>query len=1279
MRFLASGPSIPDGLLVARDEGRVIFFCGAGVSRARAALPGFFGLARQVLNTLEANVQTPTRKLLEVAERVEQEAGVGGLVPADRVFGLLERDFEVRDIQAAVAKALVPPSPPDVSAHRTLLDLATGPDGKVRLVTTNFDLLFEAADVTLKSASPPHLPDPRRHHDLEGITHLHGSVTENYSGAADDGFVLSSSEFGRAYVSDGWATKFIAALIERYVVVFVGYTADDPPVQYLLEALNRDAGSKGSIYAFQGGTSTDAESRWRHKGVRPIAYDAMADHASLWDTLSAWASRARNPEAWYQNVIDMAVRGPEALLPHERGQVMHVIGTVDGARRFASAVAIPPADWLCVLDPAVRFSKPRRVSTATEEGPSVDPFDSYGLDSDLRPAPIGADDYRSKRPIPCEAQNPLALTRLDRQDPGQNGLPAISGHWATNVPLLPDRLHQIGVWIAKVAHQPAAVWWAAGRRGLHPTIQRLIQLELDRTGKSSPPEIRRAWRLLFEAWESKQDEANTPWFQLRASIAHDGWSPAAVRRLAQVHRPYLTVDRPFFRAPKPPPVQADIALHDVITLDVEYPRIDIDVEIPDSVVVGVTREFRANVECAVALENETGVYALRQFAPIKPDPELAGNTTLRDMGISACVLFYASLFTRLAALNPGAARQEYDSWWIEDDTVFARLRIWAAADERILSAPEAGRLLSTLPDTTFWGGEHQRDLLLALQKRWETLPLDAIRIIEQRLLARPPSNNLEEPADDARHRAWISLNRIHWLRDQGCRFNFDVDAETTRLRADAPTWQPAYAASAARSMESQSGYVRTETEYNELLLTPIADLLKRATELSGRNHENFVQTDPFAGLTAARPVRAFIALVYSAKHQDFPTRAWATFLAPDVRANDKPRLACAIALRLSRLPTKTIGDLAYAISGWLEKASATLASSCPDALEAVWYALISALGESSEATESGVVRKENSDPDWVTEALNAPVGKLAQVLMHDSRLTGLKINQGLPPSWLRSVEQLFSLAGPARQHALSIFAHNLNWLYAIDPEWTLKHLVDPLDTEASDQGAIWAGYFWGGRTPARPLYGRLKASMMGLIERHAVTRHDHIGFLAVMLLSGWQRLNNPAAPKLVSDSEMRDALLNGGDEFRAQAVWYLQRWIASEQQEDGDWVQLLPELLRDVWPRHKSAKSPRTSARLCDLAFSNLQMFPRIAEIVTELVSRVSDQHLLLSHLQDDNSAIVSSYPKQTLSLLSAILPDDVSKWPYGIEKILSRLAQADPSLLKDDRLIELNAKWNSR
>jgi NAD-dependent SIR2 family protein deacetylase len=193
MRFLGGGPSIPDELLIARDEGRAVFFCGAGVSRARAGLFDFFGLAQRVIDTLGVMTDSPAWKIVEEAREIESRTGVSGLISADRVFGLLERDFLTRDIEAAVAKALKPSPAADLSAHRMMLDLARDPYEKVRLVTTNFDRLFEASDSTLKSWQPPRLPDPQRYEEFEGVIHLHGRVNEGYTGADGDGFVLSSS------------------------------------------------------------------------------------------------------------------------------------------------------------------------------------------------------------------------------------------------------------------------------------------------------------------------------------------------------------------------------------------------------------------------------------------------------------------------------------------------------------------------------------------------------------------------------------------------------------------------------------------------------------------------------------------------------------------------------------------------------------------------------------------------------------------------------------------------------------------------------------------------------------------------------------------------------------------------------------------------------------------------------------------------------------------------------------------------------------------------------
>jgi hypothetical protein len=103
MRFTADGPSIPDELLVSRDAGDVIFFCGAGVSQANANLPNFEGLGREVIRLLGAAQDSPARRLLDKALDMGRMAGVGGLLATDRIFGLLEREFEVADVRGAVS------------------------------------------------------------------------------------------------------------------------------------------------------------------------------------------------------------------------------------------------------------------------------------------------------------------------------------------------------------------------------------------------------------------------------------------------------------------------------------------------------------------------------------------------------------------------------------------------------------------------------------------------------------------------------------------------------------------------------------------------------------------------------------------------------------------------------------------------------------------------------------------------------------------------------------------------------------------------------------------------------------------------------------------------------------------------------------------------------------------------------------------------------------------------------------------------------------------------
>jgi hypothetical protein len=171
-----------------------------------------------------------------------------------------------------------------------------------------------------------------------------------------------------------------------------------------------------------------------------------------------------------------------------------------------------------------------------------------------------------------------------------------------------------------------------------------------------------------------------------------------------------------------------------------------------------------------------------------------------------------------------------------------------------------------------------------------------------------------------------------------------------------------------------------------------------------------------------------------------------------------------------------------------------------------------------------------------------------------------------------------------------------------------------------------------------------------------------------------------ARERLVSNQEMRALLLNVEDEFRTRILWQIERW-STEKDDDASrerWAAQLPEFLR-IWPRQISAKSPNSSARLCELAFSSGDRFPVIAELVLPLLSQIDRDHLSLPGLRRSGNSVVDRHPSQALALLHAVLPDNALAWPHGIDAVLQRIGAADPSLNTDERLIALKRRWDAR
>jgi hypothetical protein len=58
MQLIQNGPDVPERLLQAHEEGRVVFFCEAGISYL-AGLPGFKGLVTRVRDALGLTFSPP--------------------------------------------------------------------------------------------------------------------------------------------------------------------------------------------------------------------------------------------------------------------------------------------------------------------------------------------------------------------------------------------------------------------------------------------------------------------------------------------------------------------------------------------------------------------------------------------------------------------------------------------------------------------------------------------------------------------------------------------------------------------------------------------------------------------------------------------------------------------------------------------------------------------------------------------------------------------------------------------------------------------------------------------------------------------------------------------------------------------------------------------------------------------------------------------------------------------------------------------------------------------
>lgn len=211
----------PNEIIRALNEDSLVVFAGAGVSmKEPTKLPDFNGLVENV--GVLCGIPFDSEKC-EPDEFLGDRARDGVAVH--------KHVAEVLDVEGLRPNEY----------HKNILRLFNKQE-TIRIVTTNQDVMIEAAaeeeGLSTICFYSPAIPSGD---NFEGIVHLHGVVKDPRN------IIITDSDFGRAYMLNGYATRFLVDMFKTYTVLFIGYSYKDPIVRYLTSSIPGDILSKAYI------------------------------------------------------------------------------------------------------------------------------------------------------------------------------------------------------------------------------------------------------------------------------------------------------------------------------------------------------------------------------------------------------------------------------------------------------------------------------------------------------------------------------------------------------------------------------------------------------------------------------------------------------------------------------------------------------------------------------------------------------------------------------------------------------------------------------------------------------------------------------------------------------------------------------------------------------------------------------------------------------------------------------------------------------------------------
>ncbi|MCG5541895.1 MULTISPECIES: anti-phage defense-associated sirtuin Dsr1 [unclassified Halorhodospira] len=1273
MQFISHGPDIPDALLQAHEEGRVVFFCGAGISYP-AGLPGFRGLVEKVYRL---NGTAPSDIEREALDRRQFDA----------TLDLLERRLPGQRLalRRALAQALKPKlrRKGATDTQAALLRLARSRDGALRLVTTNFDRVFHAA--AKRSGQPfqayaaPMLPIPKDSR-WNGLVYLHGLLPAKADDTALNRLVVTSGDFGLAYLTERWAARFVSELFRNYMVCFVGYSIDDPVLRYMMDALAADqmlgevTPQAWALADCEPGQEHGKAIEWEAKGVAPILYHVPTgghDHSALHQTLQAWADTYREGVLGKERiVVNHALARPSASTQQDDfvGRMLWALSDKSGlpAKRFADFNPAPPLDWLLEA-----FSDERFCHTDLRRF-GVPPHDK--TDAKMRFSLV-------RRPAPYDRAPPMLLA--------SGGVPG--SQWD-------EVMFHLARWLTRYLDDPRLILWIAQSGGqMHDQLRLLIERELDRLasleddGKAAEldgirsqapkavpgPFMRKLWRLLLSGRVKSSWHAPDDLYRWKQRLKREGLNTALRLDLRELLVPQVALKKPVLwsdeeeNADEPTGLRQLVDWELVLAADHAHSALrDLVDEHWRSALAQLLEDFQQLLRDALELLRELGEADDRSDRSHWELPSITPhwqNRGFRDW--VSLIELLRDAWLALHAKDSARATRVAQTWFELPYPTFKRLALFAASQDDCIPPQQWVDWLLADGSWWLWSVDTGREVfrLLVLQGRQLAGPTQDR--LEAAILEGPPHGMYRDDLEVDRWQDLVARDvwlRLAKLKASGLTLGEGAAARWAELSNAYPRWQLA-----ADERDEFSHWMSGtgDPDYEE----------SRDVDIAPRTRRELVQwlakpppkrqplyEDTWRDVCRTRFFHSLYALCELARFDVWPVERWREAMQVWAEQGMVVRSWHYAAPLARTMPDTVIQGIIHSVTRWIE-ATSKATTHHEDILLTLCRRVLAL------PLEAGTGMTRNGEPldQPVTEAINHPVGHITKALINRWFKRNPNDDDQLPADIAPVFTELCDVQVARFRHGRVLLGAHLIALFRVDRQWTEQCLL-PLFSwnNPAEAKGVWEGFLWSPRL-YQPLLTAFKAQLLETANHYTDLVENRQKFSAFLTYAAL----GPIDGYTVDDFRSAvNALPLEGLEECAQALSQALEG-AADQREDY-WRKRVQPFWQQVWPKSRDLATPRIAESLTRLIIAARGEFPAALAEVQDWLQPIENPRYIVHLLHE--SGLSRQYPAEALRLLDAVIVDQ--PWaPRRFGQCLKEIEEAAPQLRQDARYQRLSEYFRRR